>query len=165
MLHRPLKEVLRTTNGHLNKLKDIGVTTVQDLLLYFPRRYTDRSDLTQIVDLSTEEVNTVKGILTHLNTIRTRNGKLSFWINDRTNRLYFDKYKVINVRNSFGKSQKRYSIMTRVTVGDSTYKVFISLTNRKDMKYPVLIGRRFLYKFNYIVDVRKKNINDRAKKV
>ncbi|MBN1494225.1 ATP-dependent DNA helicase RecG [Candidatus Peregrinibacteria bacterium] len=75
MLLKQLKEILRTTSGHLNKLKDIGVTTVRDLLLYFPRTYTDRSDLTKIVDLSTEEVNTVKGILTHLSTIRTRNGK------------------------------------------------------------------------------------------
>lgn len=105
------------------------------------------------------------GTALHVNGIRTRNGKLSFWVDNSSNRLYFDKYKVITVRNSFGKRQKRYSIMTRVMVGDSTYKVFISLTNRKDMKYPVLIGRRFLYKFNYIVDVRKKNVNDRTKKV
>lgn len=105
------------------------------------------------------------GTALHVDGIRIRNGKLSFWIDSPTNRQYFDKYKVINVRNSFGKIQKRYSIMTRVLVGDSTYKIFISLTNRKDMKYPVLIGRRFLYKFNYIVDVRKKNVNDRAKKM
>ena len=75
MLSKQLKEVLRTTSGHLNKLKDIGVTTVHDLLLYFPRTYADRSDLTKIVDLSTEEVNTVKGILTHMTTQRTRYGK------------------------------------------------------------------------------------------
>lgn len=105
------------------------------------------------------------GTALHVDGIRNRSGKLSFWIDNPSNRLYFDRYRVINVRNSFGKKQKRYSIMTRVVVGDSTYKIFISLTNRKDMKYPVLIGRRFLYKFNYIVDVRKKHINDRAKKV
>jgi len=105
------------------------------------------------------------GTALHVDGIRSRNGKLSFWIDNPNNRLYFDKYKEIVVRNSFGKSQKRYSIMTRVVVGDSTYKIFISLTNRKDMKYPVLIGRRFLHKFNYIVDVRKKHINDRSKKV
>ncbi len=101
----------------------------------------------------------------HVEGIRARKGKLSFWIDDPTNRIYFDDYKTITVKSSFGKTQKRYSIMTRVVVGESTYKVYISLTNRKDMKYPVLIGRRFLHKFNYIVDVRKKNINDRLKKV
>ena len=105
------------------------------------------------------------GTALHVNGIRTRNGKLSFWVDDPKSRVYFDKYKVISVRNSFGRVQKRYSVMTRVKVGDATYKIYVSLTNRKDMKYPVLIGRRFLYKFNYIVDVRKKNINDRVKKV
>lgn len=105
------------------------------------------------------------GTALHVNGIRARNGKLSFWVDDPSCRLYFDKYKVINVKSSFGKTQKRYSIMTRVKVGDSTYKIYVSLTNRKDMKYPVLIGRRFLYKFHYIVDVRKKHINDRTKKV
>ncbi len=105
------------------------------------------------------------GTAIHANGIRVKNDQLSFWIDSPSNRVYFDKYKVIEVRNSFGKKQKRYSIMTRVIVGGSTYKIFISLTNRSDMKYPVLIGRRFLYKFNYIVDVRKKHINDRVKKV
>lgn len=105
------------------------------------------------------------GTALHVEGIRSRNGKLSFWIDEPTNRIYFEDYKTITVKSSFGKKQKRYSIMTRVIVGESTYKVYISLTNRKDMKYPVLIGRRFLHKFNYIVDVRKKNINDRLKKV
>jgi hypothetical protein len=104
-------------------------------------------------------------IALHVDGIRSRNGKLSFWIDNPLNRIYFDKYETIEVKSSFGKIQKRYSIMTRVKVGRTIYKVYISLTNRKGMKYPVLIGRRFLYKFNYIVDVRKKNINDRAKKM
>ena len=54
------------------------------------------------------------------------------------------------------------------TISDITkleYKGGISLTDRKKMRYPVLIGRRFLYKFNYLVDVTKKNINDTNKKV
>ena len=29
------------------------------------------------------------------------------------------------------------------------------------MRYPALIGRRFLYKFDYLVDVKQKNINDK----
>ena len=75
----------------------------------------------------------------------------------------YDKYKTIVVRNSFGKKQKRFSIVSKMSLGEKNYKVHISLTNRKKMKYPVLIGRRFLNKFKYMVNVRKKNINDRAK--
>ena len=36
-------------------------------------------------------------------------------------------------------------------LGDKSYKVFVSLTDRKSMKFPCLIGRRFLYKFNYLI--------------
>ena len=55
------------------------------------------------------------------------------------------------------------STVEKSFLGEKNYKVHISLTNRKKMKYPVLIGRRFLNRFKYMVNVRKKNINDRAK--
>lgn len=101
----------------------------------------------------------------HVNGIRVKDDKLSFWIDNSKNKFVFDKFKTIEVKNSFGKVQKRYSILTRVKVGDKIYKIQVTLTNRNKMKYPVLIGRRFLYKFNYVVDVRKKNVNVRDKKM
>jgi len=105
------------------------------------------------------------GIAFHVDGIEVFDDKLHFWIGDESNKFEFNKFKTVTVKSSFGRIQKRYSIMTRIKVGDSTYKVYVSLTDRKNMKYPVLIGRRFLYKFNYIVDVRIKNIYDRDKKV
>ena len=35
-----------------------------------------------------------------------------------------------------------------------THKIRIGLSNRADMNYEVLVGRRFLYENNIIVDVR-----------
>lgn len=100
----------------------------------------------------------------HVRDIKLENGQLSFIPNNSNKRYYFDKFRCIKVKSSFGKIQKRYSVYTRVIVGEKVYKIHISLSNRKNMRYPVLIGRRFLYRFNYIVDVRKKNLNDRVKK-
>jgi len=97
----------------------------------------------------------------HVDDIIIKENKLFFTIGDKE--YVYDKYKTIIVRNSFGKKQKRFSISTKMLLGEKKYKVYISLTNRKKMKYPILIGRRFLKKFDYIVNVRKKNINDRAK--
>ncbi|HRL09617.1 MAG TPA: RimK/LysX family protein, partial [Aliarcobacter sp.] len=37
------------------------------------------------------------------------------------------------------------------------YQTVVSLTNRSDMKYPMLIGRKFL-KDRFLVDVSKKNL-------
>jgi hypothetical protein len=103
------------------------------------------------------------GVALHVDTIRFEEGRLYFTID--SDEFYYDKFKMISVKNSFGKVQKRFSILTKMVIGDSIYKFYVSLTDRKNMRYPVLIGRRFLYKFNYLVDVTKKNVNDTNKKV
>ena len=103
------------------------------------------------------------GVALHVDNIRQEDGKLYFTID--SNEFSYDKFKMVSVKSSFGRVQKRFSILTKLVIGDSIYKFYVSLTDRKKMRYPVLIGRRFLYKFNYLVDVRKKNINDTDKKV
>jgi len=74
----------------------------------------------------------------------------------------FAEYRTVSVKNSFGVVQERYSIDTQVSLGAVTYMASFSLADRKKMKHPALIGRRFLKKFGYIVDVSKKNLNDKA---
>ncbi len=75
MLKTPLRDILRTTSRHLNKLKDLGIRNAEDLFKYFPRTYNDMSETTKIVDLSTDQLNVVKGIITNLYTQRTKYGK------------------------------------------------------------------------------------------
>ncbi len=103
------------------------------------------------------------GISIHVDSISVNDECLEFNIGNKT--FTYKKYKTVNVKSSFGEKQKRFCIFTRLKMGNSTYKVYVSLTDRKDMKYPVLIGRRFLHKFDYLVDVRKKYLNDTDKKV
>ena len=103
------------------------------------------------------------GIALHVDNIRLINNELLF--NIEGVEYKYSKYKMVSVKSSFGRKQKRFSIFTKIKIGETTYKFFVSLTDRKNMRYPVLIGRRFLYKFNYIVDVRQKNIYDTSKKV
>jgi hypothetical protein len=105
------------------------------------------------------------GTSIHVDGLEEVNGVLSFWIGHKSNIFFYDKYKIIVVKSSFGIKQKRYSIYTKMKVGNRTFKIYVSLANRIKMKYPILIGRRFLYKFNYLVDVRKKNINSGIKKM
>lgn len=129
-------------------------------------KYMGRSEKVSFPDLGIEakdaKIDTgAYGNALHVDDIFIKDDRLFFSIDGKE--YIYDKYKTIVVRNSFGKKQKRFSIMTRMLLGEKTYKVDISLTNREKMKYPMLIGRRFLNKFGYIVNVRKKNINDRAK--
>lgn len=67
-------------------------------------------------------------------------------------KFVFPLYKIKKVKSSNGKLQKRPSIRTDIVLMGKKYKATISLTDRSDMKYPMLIGRKFLEK-RYLVDV------------
>ena len=131
-------------------------------------KFLGRSEKINLIDL---EINNISskidtgafGNALHCDDIRLINGALYFSIQNKN--FSFENYKTVIVKNSFGKKQKRFLIFTRIKLGNSTYKVYLSLTNRKDMRHPMLIGRRFLHKFDYLVDVKEKNTYDRAKKV
>lgn len=65
-------------------------------------------------------------------------------------------FAVSYVRSSNGTSESRYFIDTNITIKGKTYPILLSLADRSEMKWPVLIGRRFLRKNNLLVDVRKR---------
>ncbi len=75
MLNRNLAHVVRTTKNHLGKLEDLGIKTVRDFLLYFPRTYNDSSQFTKIIEIQTDQVNTIKGKITSLFNLKTKLGK------------------------------------------------------------------------------------------
>ena len=64
-------------------------------------------------------------------------------------------YKIKRVKSSNGFTQKRYSIQTRMKLGKKIYRIEFTLTDRKDMKYPILLGTKFLKK-KFLIDVSKK---------
>lgn len=63
-------------------------------------------------------------------------------------------YQLKKVKSSNGKTELRPSIKVKVTFYNKNYITIISLTNRADMQYPMLIGRKFLEN-KFIVDVSK----------
>lgn len=80
------------------------------------------------------------------------------------NKFNFSEFKTVKVKSSFGRNQIRYAIKLKFKIGDEEYRSSFSLTDRSQMRYNCLLGRNFLSKNGFIVDVNKKNINDRAKK-
>lgn len=75
LLSTSLSDVLRTTYLYLRTLKDLGVSTVQDFLLYFPRAYRDRTDVISIREIQFDGMNVVQGRLSQLFGRKTRSGK------------------------------------------------------------------------------------------
>ena len=65
-----------------------------------------------------------------------------------------------DVKSSNGVSETRFFIQTNIKFFDEEYKIELSLTDRSEMKYPILIGRKFL-KNKFVVDVAKKNLSQK----
>lgn len=66
-----------------------------------------------------------------------------------------DAYSKRAVRSSNGTKQNRYFIDTRIIIKGKEYPIHISLADRSEMRWPVLIGRKFLKTNQFIVDVRR----------
>jgi len=76
--------------------------------------------------------------------------------------IIFDKYDVKVVKSSNGQSQARYRILTEIVLFGKTYPIFLTLSDREEMKFPVLIGRKFLTK-RFVVDINKTNLSFKLK--
>ena len=68
-----------------------------------------------------------------------------------------DEYVVNYVKSSNGSREKRYFVETNISILGKEYPIMLSLTNRSEMKWPVLIGRRFLKRNGFIIDPSKNN--------
>jgi hypothetical protein len=74
----------------------------------------------------------------------------------------FEKYDVRVVKSSNGQTQVRYRILTEVLLFGKIYPIFLTLSDRKEMKFPVLIGRKFLTK-RFVVDINRINLSQKLK--
>jgi hypothetical protein len=66
------------------------------------------------------------------------------------------------IKNSFGKSERRYVIQTQIRLFSDTYPIELSLSERGEMKYPVLLGRKLL-QGHFVIDVAKYDLSYRKK--
>ena len=101
----------------------------------------------------------------HIERIK-KDGKeyVRFNLLDPSHEIYNDKlfelpiYKSKMVKSSNGVSEERFIVKTRLNLLGKELEAELSLTDRSEMRYPVLIGRK-LIKGKFIVDVSKKNIS------
>lgn len=92
-------------------------------------------------------------------TIKEENGNSVLYfklLNDIEYRC--DTFTKKKIKNSFGEIEERYIIKTLISIGRKRIHTTVSLSDRGNMRYPVLIGRRLL-KGKFIVDVNLKYTN------
>lgn len=79
------------------------------------------------------------------------------------NKEYSTKnYSTKLVKSSNGVTQKRYLIQTDIFIFNTTFPIYLTLSERKSMKFPVLLGRKFLNK-RFVIDTSRTNISHKQK--
>lgn len=100
----------------------------------------------------------------HCSLTKVVNGKLKFILLDEehpgfTGRRYsFKKFEQREIKNSFGEAELRYVIKTKIKIFDHLIRAEFSLSNRGNLKFPVLLGRKILRK-RFLIDVTKKDLS------
>lgn len=72
------------------------------------------------------------------------------------------KYTRKKIKNSFGQIETRFVISTKIKIGSKEVETDISLADRANMRYPVLLGRKFLSK-GFLIDVNKQYVQKKLK--
>jgi hypothetical protein len=72
------------------------------------------------------------------------------------------KYSRKKIKNSFGQIETRFIISTVIKIGDKQVETEISLADRANMRYPVLLGRKLLSK-GFLIDVNKQFVQKKLK--
>lgn len=93
---------------------------------------------------------------TKIREVKTSKGRfLEFSPFDRPRKVITVKdFTIKDVKSSNGVEEYRYFIKTKIKIGGSEYDIRISLADRRNMTWPVLIGRRFLQRNNFVVDAK-----------
>lgn len=119
------------------------------------------------LDLSNVPVKIDTGAYTssiHYRQLSEKNGKLYCEFDDfdkgsfQKDPIVFEDYKTATVKSSNGVLQKRYKIKTTIIFFHKKYKISLTLAKRKSMRYPALLGRKFL-SGKFIVDSSQTNLS------
>lgn len=71
-------------------------------------------------------------------------------------------YELKAVKSSNGISEQRYVIKSSIILYNNTYAVDLTLADRRNMRYPILLGRSIL-KEHFLIDVARKNLSYKKK--
>jgi hypothetical protein len=69
----------------------------------------------------------------------------------------FKKFDQREIKNSFGEAELRFVIKTSIKIFDHRIKAEFSLSNRGNLKFPVLLGRKILRR-RFLIDVMQKDL-------
>jgi hypothetical protein len=122
------------------------------------------------IDLKVDTGAYTSAIHCHKIKIKEQDGKqiLSFTLLDPSHDQYnnkefsTDSFIEKRIKNSFGSSEKRFVIKTSIRLFSKRYAIELSLSERGEMRFPILIGRKFLMG-KFIVNPSKYDLSYKKK--
>ncbi|WP_158841484.1 ATP-dependent zinc protease family protein [Polaribacter sp. L3A8] len=72
------------------------------------------------------------------------------------------KYASKLVKSSNGISEERFLIETEIVIFNKSFPIHLTLSERKDMTFPVLLGRKFL-NHKFLIDTTMKDLSHKLK--
>ncbi len=105
----------------------------------------------------------------HCHKAEVVDGQLEFILLDQEHpeftgmKFIFRQFEKRDIKNSFGEVEKRFVIVTSITIFEEVITTEFTLSNRGSLKFPILIGRKILHD-KFLIDVRKKNVSFREKR-
>ena len=66
------------------------------------------------------------------------------------------------VKSSNGIAEERFMILTEIIIFNVSFPIHLTLSERKEMKFPVLLGRKFLNQ-KFVIDTTKTNLSHKLK--
>jgi hypothetical protein len=132
-------------------------------------RILGRSDRVDLPGLKLENIQTKidTGAYTsslHCQGAEVINGALEFVLLDEEHpeftgmKYRFTKFDQREIRNSFGEAEMRFVIKTKVRIFDQVIRAEFSLSDRGNLKFPILLGRKIL-RHRFMIDVTKKDLS------
>lgn len=104
----------------------------------------------------------------HCKNVKVENNYLKCQFLDEKHPQYhekefiFDEYDVKVVKSSNGIAEPRYRIKTQIVMFGESHDIYLTLSDREEMRFPVLLGRTFLSK-RFVVDINKTNLSSKLK--
>lgn len=126
-----------------------------------------RTDIIDFPDLKLMEVRAKidTGAYTssiHCFKVKVVKEKLTFYLpahrGEKHLKFVTKDFELKAIKNSFGQTEMRYVIKTRVVLFGKKITTEFSLANRIQMRYPVLLGRKLL-RNRFLVDVSLENLS------
>ena len=74
----------------------------------------------------------------------------------------FENFTIRKIKSSNGLVEERFSVISEIKIFDKNYPIELTLTERSDMKFPVLLGRKFL-SHKFIIDPSRTNLSQKGK--